>query len=170
MKRIADLAGQHLEWVQPSALKMEYELRAGSAVAATLGFRSSFGSLTSGRSADGSWTFKRVGFFETRATIRAEGAEADLAVFRNNTWSQGGTLQLPDGRKYPATTNLWATGFDLNDDSGNMLIGHRVRGLLRSPEWPRSVDVDPRRPTRRHTRQRTSIIRRRSAPHGVTSS
>jgi hypothetical protein len=131
MKRIADLAGQHLEWVQPSALKMEYELRAGSEVAATLDFRSSFGSLATGRSADGSWTFKRVGFFQTRATVRAEGAETDLAVFWNNTWTKGGTLELPDGRKYPATTNFWATGFDLNDESGSTLIGHRVSGLLR---------------------------------------
>ena len=131
MKRIAELAGQHLEWVQPSALKMEYELRAGSTVAATLDFRSSFGSRATGRSADGSWTFKRVGFFQTRATVRAEGAQTDLAVFRNSTWTNGGTLELPDGRKYPATTNFWETGFDLNDESGHTLIGHRVHGLLR---------------------------------------
>ena len=29
MKKIAEVIGQELEWVQPSAWKMEYELRAG---------------------------------------------------------------------------------------------------------------------------------------------
>ncbi len=29
MKKIAELVGQQLKWVQPSAFKMHYELRAG---------------------------------------------------------------------------------------------------------------------------------------------
>lgn len=131
MKNIADFAGRPLAWAQPHALKMQYELRSGPAVVATLEFRSSLGSLATGRSADGCWTFKRVGFFQTRATVRAEGAGADLAVFRNNTWSQGGTLELPDGRQYLATTNFWQSGFDLSDEAGNVLIEHKVHGLLR---------------------------------------
>ena len=46
MKRIANLVGQSLKWEQPSVLKMHYELRTGGGdVAATLQFRSSFGSF-----------------------------------------------------------------------------------------------------------------------------
>ncbi|HEY0722558.1 MAG TPA: hypothetical protein VGD41_00915, partial [Pyrinomonadaceae bacterium] len=65
MRKIADVVGQELEWVQPSVFKMQYELRAGDELAATLRFRSSFGSLATGESADGCWTFKRIGFWQT---------------------------------------------------------------------------------------------------------
>src|SRR5512146_2113843 len=106
MKKIHELIGRELKWTQPSAMKMEYELHAGDEVAATLHFRSSFGSFATATSADGSWTFKRVGFWQTQVTIRASGAATNLAIFKNNTWSGGGTLELPDGRKYPANTNF----------------------------------------------------------------
>ncbi len=113
MKNIAELIGRELEWVQPSAWKMQYELRAGEEIVATLRFRSSFGSFATAESADGCWTFKRVGFWQTRVTIRGCGSDMDIAMFKNNTWSGGGTLELPDGRKVLATTNLWQTKFEL---------------------------------------------------------
>ena len=86
---------------------MEYELRADDEVIATLRFRSSFGTFATAESADGCWTFKRIGFWKTKATIRACGSETEIAFFKNNTWSGGGTLELSDGRKFQATTNLW---------------------------------------------------------------
>lgn len=132
MQRIADLVGQELTWVQPRASKMEYELRAGDIVAATLVFRSSFGSFATATSADGIWTFKRVGFFNTRVTVRALNSETDLAVFRNNTWKGGGTLEMADGRKYPANTNFWATQYEFTTESGEKLISYKkIGGILR---------------------------------------
>jgi hypothetical protein len=131
MLKITELIGQELRWTQPHALKMEYELRARDVIAATLCFRSSFGSFATAASADGTWTFKRVGFWQTRATIRAAGAEADLAVFKNNTWSGGGTLELPDGHKYPANTNFWSTQFEFKKETGEPLISYkRIGGVL----------------------------------------
>jgi len=131
MMKLAELIGQELKWVQPHALKMEYELRAGDAVAATLHFRSSLGSFATATSADGSWTFKRVGFWQTKATIRASGEETDLAIFKNNTWSGGGTLELPDGRKYPANTNFWTTQYEFKTETDETLISYRkIGGLL----------------------------------------
>jgi len=50
MRKIAELVGRHLEWVQPSAFRMQYELRADDEVAATLRLRSSFGSFATGES------------------------------------------------------------------------------------------------------------------------
>lgn len=99
-------------------MKMEYELRAGDMIAATLRFRSSFGSFATAASADGSWTFKRVGFWQTKVTVRANEAEADLAAFKSNTGSGGETLELPDGRKYPANTNFWATQCEFKTEAG----------------------------------------------------
>ena len=123
--KIVELIGQELGWVQPRALKMEYELRIGDMVAATLHFRSSFGSFATATSTEGSWTFKRIGFWQTRATIRASGAETDLAFFRNISWSGGGTLEFPDGRKYPANTNFWATQYEFKTEAGESLIRYK---------------------------------------------
>src|SRR5262245_13206354 len=99
MKAIAEFARTPLQWVQPRALKMEYELRSGDQVVATLRFRSSFGSFATGKSGDVCWTCIRVGFWRTRATVRASDADTDLAVFHHSTWSEGGTLELASGRR-----------------------------------------------------------------------
>jgi hypothetical protein len=131
MMKMTELIGRELQWTQPHALKMEFELRAGDMIAASLRFRSSFGSLATAESGDGSWTFKRVGFWHTRATVRASGAETDLAVFKNNTWSEGGTLELPDGCKYPANTNFWATQYEFRTERGEPLISYKkIGGIL----------------------------------------
>lgn len=131
MRHIAQMAGSELEWVQPRALKMEYELRSGDEVVATLRFRSSWGSFATAESADGCWTFKRVGFWQTRATVRPCGSEEEIAGFRQGTWSFGGTLELPDGRKYLASTNFWATRYEIQSESGEALIRYRTHGVLR---------------------------------------
>jgi hypothetical protein len=131
MMKLAELIGQELEWVQPHALRMEYELRAGDTVTATLHFRSSLGSFATGTSADGSWTFKRVGFWQTQVTVRPSGQEIDLAVFKNNTWSGGGTLELPDGRKYLANTNFWASQYEFKTEADEALISYKkIGGIL----------------------------------------
>ena len=130
MRRIAELSGQSLNWEQPSALKMHYELRAGSEVVSTLRFRSSFGSFATAESEDDCWTIKRVGFWQTKVTIRSCNSGDDIASFRNNTWSGGGTLELADGRTFPATTNFWQTKFGFETDSGEKLIQFESSGLL----------------------------------------
>lgn len=129
MKRIADLVQHRLKWVQPSALKMNYELHADDELAATLRFRSSWGSLATAESADGCWTFKRVGFWQTKATIRASGSDQELAVFKNNTWAGGGTLELANSRKYPATSNFWQTQYEFQTEQGTPLIRFKCGGL-----------------------------------------
>jgi hypothetical protein len=130
MQRLVKLIGLELKWTQPRFLKMNYELQAGEALAATLNFRSSFGSLATGESADGCWTFKRAGFFQPRVTIRVCGNETDIAVFRNNTWSGGGTLELPDGRKVLATTNMWQTNLEFKTESGETLVRFKSAGVI----------------------------------------
>lgn len=112
MQKIVFQSGQALQLRRPNILKSEYELRAGDAVVATLRFRSELGTLATAESADGCWTFKRVGAFQTHITVRACDTEVDLAVFNNNTWKNGGTLVLTDGRTYPVSTNFWETELD----------------------------------------------------------
>lgn len=130
MKKIAEVIGRETKWVQPSAWKMEYELRSGDELIATLRFRSSFGSFATAESGDGCWTFKRVGFWQTRVTVRDCGSKMDIAMFKNNTWSGGGTLELTDGSKILATTNLWQTNFEFKTEAGEVLVRFKTGGLV----------------------------------------
>jgi hypothetical protein len=140
VKRIVEVIGRELKWVQPKALKMEYELRTDDELIATLRFRSSFGSFATAESADGCWTFKRVGFWQTRVTIRGCGSETDIASFKNNTWSGGGTLELPDGRKILAATNFWKTSFEFKTETGETLVRFKTGGLV---HFSAKVDIQP---------------------------
>lgn len=141
MKNIHALVGHELQWLQPHALKMEYELQDLGELTATLRFRSSFGSFATAESADGCWTFKRVGFWQTRATVRVCGAEQDIAVFRNNTWAHGGTLELPDGRRYLANSNFWMTEYGFTTEAGELLVKYRrIGGVL---HWSSIVEIQP---------------------------
>jgi hypothetical protein len=131
MTAISELVGTEIEWVQPSALKMNYELRSGEERLAALRFRSSWGTFATAESPEGCWTFKRVGFWQTRVTIRACSTEDELAVFRHNTWSNGGTLEFPDGRTVRATTNFWQTRLEWSTESGEALLRFHTHGLVK---------------------------------------
>ncbi|MBN1429537.1 MAG: hypothetical protein JXB07_14275 [Anaerolineae bacterium] len=128
MRKISEIVHCKLSWVQPSALKQEYELRADEELAATLSFKNIFGSLAKAESADGCWTFKRIGFWETKATIRACDGDTDIAVYKNNTWNNGGTLELPDGRKYFASLNFWATRYEFKNELDDVLLRYTKIG------------------------------------------
>lgn len=131
MKRLEQVVGLPLQWMQPSAWREAYELRAGEEVVATLRFRSAFGSFATAETADDCWTFKRVGFWKTRVTVRRCDADEDLAIFHNNTWNGGGTLELTDGRRYLASTNFWQTRYEFQAEAGELLVRFDIGGVFR---------------------------------------
>ncbi len=118
---------------------MEYELRSGTDLLATLKCRNMFGTFATAASADGCWTFKRVGFWQN-GSIRACGSETDIAVFKNNTWDRGGTLQFsgefPGGSTFKATTNFWMTNFEFRTAADEPLVTFDYGGVFH-----RSADV-----------------------------
>ncbi len=130
--KTADWVGQTLQWVQPRALKQEFELRVQEVPIATLRFRGAFSSFATGESAEGCWTFQQVGFWRRRVLVRECGAETDLAVFHHHTWRQGGVLELSDGRRCTARTNFWFTRLELASEAGMPLLTFRkIGGFLR---------------------------------------
>ncbi len=131
MKRFDDAIRRSLRWAQPKMLRQAFELRDADELVATLEFRSSFGTLATARTAAGAWTFKRVGFWQTRATVRADGQTDDLGVFEPNTWSDGGTLTLADGRSMKVTTNLWQSKIEFLGAGDELLFRYDTSGLLR---------------------------------------
>ena len=131
MRHLADVIDGHLRWAQPRVFGREWELCHGDETVATLTFRSAFGSFATARSAGGSWTFKRVGFWQSRATVRAEGAADDLAVFEHNTWSGGGTLTLAGGGPVRVTTNVWHSKIEFLSAGDDVLFRYLTEGFLR---------------------------------------
>lgn len=140
MQKITQLSKHDLSWSQPSAGKMEYELRSDGELVATLKFRSDFGTLATAESGDGCWTFKRSGFWQSKASIRACRSDMDLAVFKNNTWNSGGTLEFSDGCKFKATTNLWMTNFEFKTETDQPLVRFEYGGVFRRRA---KVDISP---------------------------
>jgi hypothetical protein len=128
--RIQDLVGDDLEWAQSSLFSSEYELTRGTDLVGTLKFRSVFGTFATATVDLGCWTFKRMGFLKTRVTIMACGEERELGLFQNNTWSGGGTLELPGGRHIKANTNFWHSKYEFTNDA-EPLIRYRTRQMLK---------------------------------------
>jgi hypothetical protein len=60
--------------------------------------------------------------------------------FKNNTWSGGGTLELKDGRKFLATTNMWQTKLEFQEESGQSLIRFKNEGFFQSSS---TVEIQP---------------------------
>jgi hypothetical protein len=141
MKQLSEVRDRELKWIQPQALKQEFELLAGDEVVATLRFKTAFGTLATAESAEGCWTFKRVGFWHPRVTIRACGDETDLAVFMNRTWNNGGTLEFPDGRRYLADLNFWATRYEFATETGEVVM--RFTSIGGFAHFSAKVDVMP---------------------------
>jgi len=131
MKHLTAVVRDHLRWEQPRVFGRAWELRHGDDTVATLTFRSAFGSFATAASADGSWTFKRVGFWQARATVRAEGGADDLAVFEHHTWSGGGTLTLAGGRPIRVTTNVWQSKIEFLSADDDVLFRYLTEGFLR---------------------------------------
>jgi hypothetical protein len=90
-----DLSGR-LVWAPSATSSRRFELRAGEEVVASLTFDKAVGSLATGRTAAGTWTFKRAGFLQPCVTVREIGSEYDLAVFRP-TWTGSGDVEFRSG-------------------------------------------------------------------------
>ena len=131
MRHLTDAATRSLHWKQLKLFDSTYQLVENDEVFARLSFPKVFGSFAIAEAAGGTWTFKRVGFWHTRATVRKEGADTDLAVFEHNTWSGGGTLTLADGRKIQITTNFWQSRIEFQWEDGRALFRYETEGFMR---------------------------------------
>lgn len=131
MRHLTDAGNPNLHWTQTRLFDSTYQLMDGDAVFARLSFPKVFGSLAVAETADGAWTFKRTGFWHTRATVRREGSDSDVAVFDHSTWSGGGTLTLADGRKVQFTTNFWQSRIECQTEDGQLLFRYQTEGFMR---------------------------------------
>ncbi len=132
MQRLADVLRQPLRWSQPDRRQRIYVLHASSHRMATLTFRSPSGSFAVGHSADGSWSFERVGFQPTTLTIRAEGGRGELASFESCGWNDGGTLRLTGDRSLIVAISHRPSQIELQGADQHPLFRCRIQGVGRS--------------------------------------
>jgi hypothetical protein len=139
MRTISEVAGQELKWMQPSARKQAYELRAGDEVIGTLVWRRS--SLAFGETGDRQWSFKREGFWRPRVTVRVPDSELNSAIF-HPSWMGGGALELSSGRVLRlGAANLWHSQWDWQETEGKALVRFKSRrGFLKSAA---DVEITP---------------------------
>ena len=140
MRHLAEVLREPLTWAQPHMFERVFELRAGSEMVARLSFGGRFGSEARAATADGTWTFRRIGFWQTRATARTAGASGDLAMFEPNTWKGGGTLRLTHGPAVVVSSNMWQSTFDFRLSDGTQLFRIRTDGMLRKSA---TIDIAP---------------------------
>jgi hypothetical protein len=126
MNPMNTVANEELNFIQPKATQQYYELRTKDKVYGTLNFPKLSGSLAEAESSSGKWTFKRVGFFQTKITIRNYGEENDIAVFKPNMMSTTGLLEMTNGKKFQwESSNFWATRLEFKNEKGETLVSFR---------------------------------------------
>jgi hypothetical protein len=122
-----DQISEEINWLQPKVLKREYELRIGEQVAGTLRWQKGWGSLALAEWNSNQWTFKRVGFWQPRVTVRIPGFEEDTAIFRPN-WNGNGTLELVAGRRLNwVATRFWRSEWSFLLEDGTELVRFRPK-------------------------------------------
>jgi len=127
MKSIKDITTEHLLWTQPKTIHQFFELRLNDDLFGTLNFPKLTGSLAEVETFDGKWSFKRIGIFHTKITIREFGNENDIAVFKPNLMASSGSLEFTNGNSFIwEAANFWATRFEFKDNSGNLLVTFRA--------------------------------------------
>lgn len=114
MQSIREVAHLPLNWKQPSATTLGYELRTDEQVVATLEFPRFLRGVAIGKCADGCWHVKQLGWIRSILSIRACHSESEVGRFHSNRWSRGGSLDLA-GKSYRLI------GYEMQDARGNPL-------------------------------------------------
>jgi hypothetical protein len=132
MQCLADVLRHPLRWSQPDKRQRIYALHAASRRMATLTFRSPSGSFAVGHSADGSWSFERVGVQPTAFAIRAEGERGELAMFEHHSATDRGTIRLTGERSLIVETGHWRSQIEFQRADLEPLFRCRMQGVRRS--------------------------------------
>ena len=122
MQRIPKDTPLIAQWLQPKTFERFYQLQAGNLYLGSLQFKSSFSSLALAETADGRWSFKRVGLCHQKVTIRKQGEQADIATCQYKFWGDN-ELRFNDGKTYIwKRLNFWATQWAFINNDGEVVM------------------------------------------------
>ncbi len=141
-----------LEWAQLASFKHTFSLHQGDRVFAMLAWRSALGTLAVATTAGGAWSFKRVGFWSTRVTVRREGAVEDDAIFTPRGWTgSAGDLRFADGGSLSLEREgFWSASWKFREPGEGGATLARVGDIGGVFRWRASLSLaskdDPRSP------------------------
>lgn len=127
--------GEHqLQFTQPKAGKSRYELRSESGdLIGTMEKPSVWKSLAlvdapgARLELDRAWSW-RGGY---RIPVRSAGTGDEIALFKPNTWTAGGTLTFANGRIYHWKSNTWGSKWTWIDEQDEPVLGFAVGGFMK---------------------------------------
>ena len=123
MESIRNARDLALYWVQPKAMQRRFLLHSGEHEFASLEFQSAFGSLALAETAEHTWSYKRMGFFNPRVTVRRHGENNDLGLYQPRWTGTEGSLTMSAGQVFQwQATNFWATNFAFLDRAGEQIL------------------------------------------------
>jgi hypothetical protein len=125
MERIENHIDEEMTLGQPRPLLPAYDLRVGDSTAGTVRVHGLFGMRATVRTEDACWTFRRKGFLRNCVSVSREGDDAEIALFRENTWSHSGVLRMPDGRTLRVQVGFFLTKVDVFAEEGSLLVSLR---------------------------------------------
>ena len=129
MKHIREVGNQPLTWHQAGKGKMSWELRADNDVVGTVVWQNptADGTLAVATSADGCWSFKRVGVFTPRVTVRVAGTDTDIATVRPQLGRS--SVAFADGRVvHFLRSNFWRNEFSFTQGQDEPLLAFKESG------------------------------------------
>jgi hypothetical protein len=83
-----------LFWEQPRAMERRFILSSGEDIIGKLDFRSAFSSLGEAVLGSDRWSFKRVGFWSPKVSVRRIGSTSDLALYHPKWTGSSGEIQF----------------------------------------------------------------------------
>ena len=114
-----------LTWRQTG--KLESQLVAGSDLVGTLRWEKDRGTLATGESTEGSWTFTRVGFLTPKIVVHASGSKMSSATLTMK-WTGGGMIEFPTGRSFQfAPKGFWRSEWSLTGPDQKRVLTIRPR-------------------------------------------
>jgi len=96
--KFSEITGNELRWVQTAKLESEL-VTPDQQVVARLVWKNSWGSMATGESALGNWTFKRAGFLRPKITIRKAETDESLGAVTMD-FRGSGVLETSEGESY----------------------------------------------------------------------
>ncbi len=144
MEHIASYYLQPLSWHQPKARALFFELRAIGTLVGNLTLGGFLGSRATARSADGTWQFRERGLFHRTIHVTSEHPDGLVALYRDRTWTGGGTLLVHDRPFLRCVTKVWRSSVELQTVTGVLVLRCPTHGLVhkRGPlQWGASPDL-----------------------------
>jgi hypothetical protein len=125
------MVGRELQWMRPSVLRRQYELRSGDTVVGEFGFERSLGWTALGKTGEGTWTFDRSGFLRSRITVRDATSSNEVGTVSEKLARRRQQVILPDSSSYAMSSDFFRSRFTLETATGEQLAVVQRRGFFR---------------------------------------